>query len=597
MDEVSTPQYSPEEIDLTIRELESNGYRWELIPYKDEETGELVHLVQSTDLQTGISIGSFLPNKNLRNQSISAWLGARQSRSPGTANDILKEITGPGASADDKLTATFVKYGHASVADAATPQIEIGGLPMYLALEIFNNSPTHAGQEKSTRYQSEFGEPTFLPLSLWLDLARLPEDKARLIESQYNKAMHYAVETVTALTPKTAEAFIDHFGLETDTRLQKSNLNSRVLDTLRGAYPLGLTTGMSFKTSAREFSRIIAEFMSAQNPVTQRFAAHLKDFLSPSSEVEEKLGFKAESAGLIRHTEPHTQALLNTIALKDTLLSDPAFVDLLEIEANVTPAFEEDTVWLLDETHDNHRKLIAQHIITAFPGLRYDLVLNYLQDIDLNTPEGIHLFRSIVEACNYGFTNYETHPTSDGVRADTFVIECGLGEVRDLNRHRGDTRFVGTVASGMLPIGYEDALRILGNGYGLSRYLTEIEGMADVRSAFESRIQEYYGMIYHLMGLVRKYYGEEADYTFIRNMLPLNHRDTLVLHSDPKQNVYLPALRVKPGGLINYRVIAWEMMVALLERDTIGVEAYLREEQQLPSRPDASNKAEFLDRN
>ena len=62
------------------------------------------------------------------------------------------------------------------------------------------------------------------------------------------------------------------------------------------------------------------------------------------------------------------------------------------------------------------------------------------------------------------------------------------------------------------------------------------------------------------------------------------------MHGDPKQSLYLTMQRTRPGGHINYRMLAYEASQLLAMSDP-----YLSA-LQLESRPDPTSRAEFFDR-
>jgi hypothetical protein len=62
------------------------------------------------------------------------------------------------------------------------------------------------------------------------------------------------------------------------------------------------------------------------------------------------------------------------------------------------------------------------------------------------------------------------------------------------------------------------------------------------------------------------------------------------MHGDPKQALYLTAQRVRPGGHINYRALAYEANQLLAASDP-----YLSAIKQ-PACPNPSSRPEFFDR-
>jgi hypothetical protein len=62
------------------------------------------------------------------------------------------------------------------------------------------------------------------------------------------------------------------------------------------------------------------------------------------------------------------------------------------------------------------------------------------------------------------------------------------------------------------------------------------------------------------------------------------------MHGDPKQSLYLTMQRTRPGGHINYRMLAYEASQLLATSDP-----YLSA-IQIKSKPDPKSRDEFFDR-
>ena len=116
--------------------------------------------------------------------------------------------------------------------------------------------------------------------------------------------------------------------------------------------------------------------------------------------------------------------------------------------------------------------------------------------------------------------------------------------------------------------------------------------MASHKVAMEHDLLVYYAKLQEFVAQVEAQYRDTVDYSFVLNLLPLAHRVDLWMHGDPKQSLYLTKQRTRPGGHINYRMLAYEASQLLAASDP-----YLSALQLLPKdKPDPTNKAEFFDR-
>ncbi|MDO8638066.1 MAG: hypothetical protein Q7R43_00705, partial [Candidatus Daviesbacteria bacterium] len=182
-------------------------------------------------------------------------------------------------------------------------------------------------------------------------------------------------------------------------------------------------------------------------------------------------------------------------------------------------------------------------------------------------------------------------PLWAGTSRRTLVLKSFLGEDRDWNRHRANKRFA------PLPLIYGEswtmdiAQQVLSKGFGLPLYLSEIPRFKKVAKGFENALNGYYENLYSFVHEVQKEYGKSIDYSFVINLLPLAHQLDFWMHSDPKQDLYLTHLRVRPGGHINYRDLAYNGNQLLADSD------HYLEGLRLAKKPNPKSKKEFFNRN
>jgi hypothetical protein len=172
----------------------------------------------------------------------------------------------------------------------------------------------------------------------------------------------------------------------------------------------------------------------------------------------------------------------------------------------------------------------------------------------------------------------------------SLAVESFLGELRDFNRHRAWGRFIPLPLVFGPSITLDTVQQVLARGFGLPLYLTEVPGFSELRAAFEQDLSGYYQQLQSFIDRIAQRYGADFDYSFVFNLLPLAHQVDLWMHGDPKQALYLTAQRVRPGGHINYRALAYEANQLLAASDQ-----YLSAMRQ-KSRPDPASRDEFFDR-
>jgi hypothetical protein len=172
----------------------------------------------------------------------------------------------------------------------------------------------------------------------------------------------------------------------------------------------------------------------------------------------------------------------------------------------------------------------------------------------------------------------------------SLVMKGSIAELRDFNRHRAWGRFIQLPLLHGLPIDIDTVKQILGQGYVLPTYLTEVPEFADLRKKISRDLGLYYETLYSLLEVWEGKFGDSVDYSFVLNLLPFAHQTNLWMHGNPKQASYLTKLRVRNGGQITYRVMAWEAARLIAQSDP-----YLSS-IKIDKRPNAASRKEFFDR-
>lgn len=554
--------------------LTPDGYRW--FVYGEQDTG--LRLVCLEDIKTGIVVSTPLANPNTRVAAHKAWSGARQSRASGTPWEIRHEMGMKGVDPDLKLEETFQGYGHRSVGDMARMQVDFMGIPMHLPFALFNLGDTNSGQEKSTRYQSKFGSGALHSIRHYLPEA-VPETEIPRLEEEYQRLGELSLELFAKHQADLAAAFRSFYKPDSS---QQGSLNSRVLDCVRYFLLFGQGSGFAFETSARDWSRIISQLKASPVSIYRKVGDQIERLLVPTKDEENYLGYKAEAPGLIRHTEADVTINRNLVALREFLEVKTSLLQAVQINHRFKECVEQG-VELLADKFTQGEKVVAQYILSIWPGLDRKTLFEWVHAQNFGVKEEIS--RIIFS----GHNNYKEMPLLARVTGTTLVFESFLGEDRDFNRHRAWGRFT------LLPLVYglaidKDVVRqILARGFGLPLYLTEVPEFARLKERFKGDLLRYYAELYDFFRKVERSY-DFADYSFIVNLLPLAHQVDIWMHGDPKQALYFTHQRVRPGGHINYRDLAFKANQLITDSDP-----YLSG-MRLAKRPNPANREEFFDR-
>ncbi|MDO8452422.1 MAG: hypothetical protein Q7S79_01575 [bacterium] len=533
-----------------------DGYRWAI--FEEEKTG--LTLVGLEDLETHITFWTPLANPNKRTAAYKAWGGARQSRAPGTPPEIYMEMGEKGVDPDKKVEQTFIGYGHKSVGDMARMMRDADGVPIHYPFAEFNDEYTNAGQEKSSRYIRKFRSMVLFEIKHFLQKDKISKEDLGEIEGRYQAIGKLSQELAQKHKSSLAKAFSEHF--EPKNSRERDSLGSRVLDCTRFFTLLGQRTAMSNDNSAREWSRTISDLRASPIRFYQRMGEHLQRFFTPTRDEEDLLGFKAEAPSLIRHTEPTTTTNDNIKALHSYLEVETDLKDVVEIDYSEKVEAEGQGVELLDRKYTEGDKMVAQYVMTIWPGMKRQQVLDWVH----SRPDEIKSkISSIIMNGHHCNNELSLLAITRGI---TLVHDCSIGEARDDNRHRGFGRFI------PLPILFGEKLnldtvaQILAKGFVLPAYLTHMPELRDIKTEFESDLKTLYEEIYGFIKFMHQTHdGVLEDYSFVLNLLPMAHKTELWMHGDPKQVFYMPDRRRRPGGHVNYILLAQEANKLVRESD------------------------------
>lgn len=560
------------------QEYISGAYRW--FTYAPSVTG--LRLICLEDRETGAVVTTTVANAERRTAAHRAWAGARQSRAAGMPWDIMREMGEKGIDPDQKIEETFRSYGHASVGDMARIAVDMGRVPMHFCLALFNEGSLNSGQEKSTRYQPRFGKAVLHPLHNYLPTS-LSQEAATALEEEYQALGALSLELFARQREQLTAAFTRYYQLDAAVPGQKSALTSRVLDCVRYFLLLGQFSGLSFETSARDWSRILAELKASPIAYYHRVAAQIERLLAPSSTEESALAYLAEAPGLVRHTDPMQITNQNLQALRQFIEQQTDLLRCVSISRGM-PELVTQRVRLLDSATSAGDRLVAQYLLLLWPGLDRSALLRWVRDRDEATK------RRISALIFAGHTNYAELPAFARTTTMSLSVESFLGELRDFNRHRAWGRFIPLPLVFGLRVDKDTVQQVLSRGFGLPLYLSDVPAFAEQRASFVQDLQTYYQQLQRFIEHVAQLYGAGFDYSFVLNLLPLAHQVDLWMHGDPKQTLYFTAQRVRPGGHINYRTLAYEANQLLAAADP-----YLSA-LKLEQRPDPASRDEFFDR-
>ena len=565
----SGKKISPE-IELKTKD----GYKW--FVYSEKDTG--LRLVCLEDTKTGAVVTTPLADPQKRIAAHKAWAGARHSRAPGTPWEIMHEMGKRGVDPDKKLEMMFKNYGHASVGDMASIQIDLVNIPMHLAYSLFNLSAINSGQEKSSRYQKKFGECVLHKIDNY-NIKKLCPVRHKNLSDEYESFGQLSLELFSKHKEKITDAFVKHY--KPKDKGQEKSLESRVLDCVRFFLLLGQDTGLSYETSARDWVRIIANLKASPVIYYQNIAKQIERLLTPSAIEEKKLGYKAEAPSLVEFTQALLTTNENLARLKKFIIENTNLLTKVDVNTKFKGARKQ-KVELIPSNYSTGDKMLIQYLLTIWPGLNKKKLFTWVR-LQKSSLKG-NISKII-------FKNHSHHGELSDLAATSgvsLVIDGFIGELRDFNRHRAWGRFGALPLVHGLKITKETMMQIINKGFGLPLYLTEVKRFDGLKREFEKDLKVYYKKLFAFIEKVDE--SGVADYSFMINLLPLAHACELFMHGGPKQAFYFTHLRTRYGGHINYRDLAFQANQLITNSDS------LLEGMRLTKKPNPRSRKEFFER-
>lgn len=545
------PTTLPEHFSLTLSDIDKTG----------------LQVVSVHDKRTGFWVRTALANPQKQVPAIMAFAGARYSRSALSAEELLTEINVSKKSAQEKLANIFVNYGHASVGDMAMLFAYIENVPRHLLMHFFCASSVGSGQERSSRYQ-DFSTSTGPNWEQLLPAKMSAKKKATLIE-RANALHKKGIANYSHFLPIITERFTQFYKPEEGNKGHASALQARVFDTVRAFLPLGARTSAAYICSSREWARLIQWLKSDVSAESKCLGEQLEMLFAPPAEVAQKKKYLPEGPDLIRHTEPDSR-LANMLtglesAAKDLLNQVPRAQKRKRHEQRVTA---------LPNSATATQKYLFQALLCLRPSLSWKLFAKWEKGLSDRKRKTI----SQLLMGEYTHHNHLPHWARTG--GLTLEVEMTISEAIDFNRHRAWGRFSPWLES-------DETEELLTDGFITPAYL-DVPKLQDLRAEFVGALNEYYAELEALAADLPK--GTSPH--FIRSLIPNAQRIRYFLTGGPKELSYMTQLRVRPGGHINYRMLAYDMALVAGESDPLLAAAEFGKAKQ----PNPANRTEFFDR-
>ncbi|BCX13739.1 MAG: hypothetical protein KatS3mg085_271 [Candidatus Dojkabacteria bacterium] len=483
--------------------------------------------------------------------------------------------------AAQKLAKVFVNYGHASVADLATPLLlSIEGITMEEALTIFNIDSRQSGQELSTRYVKigEFKIPKLRSLinSELFDAEKLEELEAEWDDLQKFLAENYEIWT-KLLTDKLKKFINDEIQKQNHPqKLTQSTLNARVLDISRGFIPIGARTAMVINTTVRQHITNIAQLRDHQNDVRmQALATQIETLLNIRRYAEgEKIQLNFE--GLTKYAEGTKTVPKNLQELKDFLEKNTNIKKILKPKDQIQGS---ETLVYKISNFDAGEALALSYISVLYPSVNENEILKFISKLDKKTKS------KIGEIILKDHNHHNLMQRIGDVRGQLILVsKTSVAYIRDLNRQRATGRLIHMIES-------SDVESILKEGFHINFQLVKTRALSDLVPKWIETFETYYKKVWEFYSKIDTFLEPKADRTFIYNILPLAHSAKMHMSAPPTQWVYLTSLRLGHGADFGYKYWVYLMLEELRKDNSFFANLHSKF-----SEPDPNSLDEILGR-
>jgi thymidylate synthase ThyX len=541
-----------------------------------DKTKTDIQIISLTDKRTGFRVKTALMNEVKQLSSLVAFAGARYSRSSDSIEDIFTEIKDAGGNAQEKLAKIFRNYGHASVADMAQVFLYIEDIPQIIGARFFNETSIGGGQERSTRFQ-DFGSTAVRDLKNYIPILHRHDPAYLNLSRQFVELQNYSLSKYNKWVENLTKVFIQAYQVDQQDKKQLSALKARVFDTARSFLLNGVCnrTSLGWITSAREWARIISQFKANDDWQVKALGEQMEIILAPDPEFAKSINYTPEVPDLVRYTAGD-ETTQNSLAKLQQFLKQEFFESTVQFRAKLSK--QELSVKLYDENYFSGLKVMAQNILSLYPHVDEDSLYKWLAHLSDEKKE--NLSQLVFE----GFNHHKQMGNQYRVNTKSLLLNCSIAETRDLNRHRAWGRFIPLLAM------QKDYYKALYEGYILPAYLTDNPKLKTVLDEFEKDLLGYYN-------LLQRFINEAKDLKWFNQslfleLLPFAHNMKMWMHGSIKEASYMTKLRVRPGGHINYRILAYDIAKNISQSEPFLVGLDLNDN----AKPDASSRSEFIDR-
>lgn len=472
------------------------------------------YLAQVSDSATGITVGTLLSNNR---PSLIGMSLARYSRSASTMKDLVEDLVSADTGA--KLENIAINYGHASVAGMAHTNIFVEDASILDELVFFYRNYLVDGQGRSARYQ-DYSKAKYLAVP-----STQGSDKVRAL---YKRIITKSLQDYTETLAPTKEYLRGMFG-----DVPERALDSRTLDCIKYFLPLGLKTSYGGVISARELSnRYVSYLLGTNDPVGKRIGQLILDLMTKSRD-----GYTPEVANLLRHSEAR---------LRTTPLLVEYVANNLQSVSTTSSSFK---LMAPEENLVAYESNCDEALLSNITALINPLLLDSVNGTD-----------DLYQALGSILFSHHTHHNEMGNEAQSGSISvkgmADVGSIKDLLRHRSLRRFV--------PLLHEECsvIKELDRAESSCFYLPPyIEGK--LLRDYSTRLVSTYELIKEWYSLALADMSIDVVNYYTKRMLPHAHATQYVLSGSISDWSYVTQLRVRNGGHIQYRMIAYEIAQAL----------------------------------
>lgn len=319
-------------------------------------------------------------------------------------------------------------------------------------------------------------------------------------------------------------------------------------------YSFWSRTSMVINTTVRQHITNISQLRDKEGDVRFNRLANQLETLLNIQEYQEGQSVNINFQGLTKYSEGKGTVRKNIETLKAYIKANPEIMgDLSKLNTSIPEGHNTSVEILTDFSMGE--ALVLSYLSVLYPHANEESLLKKIRVLDPN--QKAEIGKIILQ----DHSHHDLMQRPGDIRGQALLIsETALAYVRDLNRQRATGRLIHMLET-------DDIESILRAGYNMNFQINNMHVLSHLTEAWDESFGEYYEKLLNFYLEINEALPEQADRTFIYNLLPLAHQTKMHMSGPVTQLVYLTALRLGLGADHGYKNWVYKILELTREDD------------------------------